>query len=275
MSKEVNLDIAMEVALPTIKKAAELALEYHKKIDPKNAGSNLGIDTKRPRDYVTDADKAVQKMIIEEIQKTYPSHRFIAEEEGSDNLGDPESPYTWIIDPIDGTCPFIHGRPHFGTIIALKKDDEVVLGLMYMPLLDELYTCIKGNGAFFNDKPVVLRNTRNMDDAVLCSNFRRTVDINGIAHLPVILCANTENYGCAVYELGLILQGLNDGFYCSGPRLWDIAAGCLMIEEAGGKARYELKEPDNVRSGVLCATSTAAIFEELEEFVFNKMKYLS
>ena len=270
---ELDLDLALDRAIEVAKLAAQKAIEFHKEISPETAGRNLGIETKKsPRDFVTKADLEVQKVIIAALQEYYPDHRFIAEEKGADDLGDPESPYTWIVDPIDGTMPFIHGRNNFGTILALQKDGEVVLGVIIIPLKDELYYGIKGKGAFYNGKPIVLRNTKDINDATLCSNTRRIKVIDGIPYIATPFCGNLENYGAACDEFGHMLRGLNDGCFFDGPRLWDIAAGCMLVEEAGGRSEYKLKDPKNIRSGVICASSTAPIFDELREFVFEKMK---
>ncbi|MBU0767120.1 hypothetical protein KKF55_05090 [Patescibacteria group bacterium] len=270
---ELDLDQALTRAIEIAKMAAATAVEFHKEISPENAGSNLGIETKdSPRDFVTKADRAVQKKIISAIQEYYPDHRFIAEEEGATNLGDPSSPYEWIVDPIDGTMPFIHGRDNFGTILALRKNEEVVLGVMIIPLKDELYYAIKGKGAFYNGKPIVLRDTKDLNDAAICSNTRRVKIIDGIPYIATPICGNLENYGAACDEFGHMLRGHNDGCFFDGPRLWDVAAGCMMVEEAGGKSEYKLKDPKNVRGGVICVSSTAPIFDELREFVFEKME---
>ncbi|MCF7844728.1 MAG: hypothetical protein K9M03_02775 [Kiritimatiellales bacterium] len=270
---ELDLDQALTRAIEIAEMAAATAVEFHKEISPENAGRTLEVETKdSPRDFVTKADCAVQKKIIAAIQEYYPDHRFIAEEEGASSFGDPSSPYEWIVDPIDGTTPFIHGRNNFGTILALRKNEEVVLGVMIIPLKDELYYAIKGKGAFFNGKPIVLRNTKDLNDATLCSNTRRIKMIDGTAYISTPLCGGLENYGAACDEFGHMLRGLNDGCFFDGPRLWDVAAGCMMVEEAGGKSEYILKDPNNVRSGVICASSTAPIFDELREFVFEKME---
>lgn len=225
-------------------------------------------------DFVTHVDGLAQAAIIETISKHYPDHRFIAEEEGADELGDPSSDYAWIIDPLDGTLNFIHGKPNFGTIIAVREKDEVIAGVMWLPLKNDLFTCVKGGGVLWNGRPVTLRATQGMTDAVLCSNLshRAKTMEDGTRYVTLPYCASVENYGCAADELGQVLMGRNDGAFFNGPKLWDLAAGCMMIEEAGGKARYELIDPGDERSGLLCATSTKTIFNELCDFVFTQRK---
>jgi|TARA_Y100000310_G_scaffold312728_1_gene360332 myo-inositol-1(or 4)-monophosphatase len=260
----IDLNRALEFALATAKKGADLAVEYHK------AGADLDVENKSPRDFVTEADFDVQNLIIDEIKKNYPEHGVVAEEKGADNIGNPDSPYIWVIDPIDGTKPFMHGREEFGVILGLMKNEEVILGVMILPLQNDEFKCIKGQGVFYNNKPVVLRKTKDMNEAMICTNFRgRERIIDGIPYVPVPLCTSIENYGCAADELGKILKGQNDGATFHGPRIWDLAVGFMMIEEAGGKAEWQLDDPDDVRSAVLGCASTEPIFDDLRKFTFE------
>ncbi len=237
-------------------------------------GSDIGIDTKTSAtDMVTRVDGEAQKIVIETIQKHFPDHRFIGEEDGAEDIGDPNSPYEWIIDPLDGTLNFIHKRENFGVVVAVQKDEEIIAGCMEMPLLNQHFHGARGAGAFYNDKPVELRNTQGMTDAVLnCNTMRRaTKGEDGIFRATMPYCASIENTGCAVQELGEVLRGKTDGVFFLGIRIWDIATGFLLIEEAGGKATYEWLEEGNNRSGLRCAASTAPIYDELWEWVQTKM----
>lgn len=271
---DVNLDEALSLARDAAKVSGSILVnEFEKAFGPN--GDPLTIKTKSSDiDFVTQVDGMAQKAIIEKIQEIHPDHRFIAEEEGADSLGDKDSPYEWIIDPLDGTLNFIHGKENFGTIIALQKNGEVLVGVMWLPLVDRLFTAIKGKGAFYNGKAVQLRNTQGMTDAVLCSNVSHRAKLmeDGTRYVTIPYCASVENYGSAVDELGRMLMGQTDGAFFDGPRLWDLAAGCLMIEEAGGKAHYELEDPEDSRSGLLCAAATTPIYDELHQFVFIERK---
>ena len=225
-----------------------------------------------PIDLVTDIDGRAQETIIAVIQSRFPDHRFLAEEEGADALGDPKCPYRWIIDPLDGTTNFIHGKEIFGSIVAVEKDGKLLAGAMNLPLLRHEYWGGKGTGAFFNGNPVKLRATRNLNDALLSCNLRhRAKEQDGTLIVTVPPCGWIENCGCAAEELGAVLRGNNDGVFFDGVRIWDVATGFLMMEEAGGKVRYRFKDPDDHRSGLICAASTAPIFEELWEWVEEKM----
>lgn len=266
---ETLLDVANEAAL----KAADLLVDKHHAVFGAHSTDWLEIGTKSSStDFVTEADEMAQEAIISIIRDRFPEHRFIAEEAGADDLGDPSSPYEWIIDPLDGTTNFIHGKENFGTIVTVQKDGVLQAGVMYMPLLKQLYQGARGKGATINGKKVMLRKTKSMNDAVLSSNIMRRAKEgdDGAWYVSMPFCGSVENYGCAIQELGEILLGQNDGAFFNGIRLWDVSAGCLMIEEAGGKYRYEHLEPENPRSGLLIVASTDTIFDELCDFVFEK-----
>jgi myo-inositol-1(or 4)-monophosphatase len=263
--KDSDLSRALDIARKAAEAGAALA------INRRTSHGDLRIESKGIGDFVTDIDHAAQKIIIDIIRKTYPDHRFLAEEEGADKLGNPTSPFRWIIDPLDGTLPYIHGKQEFGTIIALQEKDTTIIGVMILPETNDRFWAMRSGGTFWNDEPVHLRKTSTIGESILCTNMSRNSRRKGDqieVHAP--LCASLENYGCAAAEIGAILKGQNDGaLFANGPKLWDIAAGCLLVEEAGGKARCELQDLGNSRGPVLAVASTKPIFEELENFVFG------
>ena len=271
------------INLSDVLKVANDAADAAGEIIKQNFKSDLTIYTKSSaRDYVTQVDHMSQEAIIDVIQKTYPEHRFIAEEEGADDLGDPDSPYVWIIDPIDGTTNFIHGKTECGTMVALMEESagavrkpRMQIGVMLVPMRNTRYHVVRGGGAFMTAEddrnlPLRVRKTNGMNDAILCTNTMKNPDAEkeGALQIKAPFCAAMHNYGCALTELAAIAAGENDGLFFHGPGLWDIAAGCLLIEEAGGKYKYELLEEGNVRAGIRCVASTPDIFEELCEWVF-------
>jgi myo-inositol-1(or 4)-monophosphatase len=215
-------------------------------------------------------DTAAQKTIVSIIRRAFPDHRILAEEEGANAFGDPSSPYRWVIDPLDGTVPYMHGKPEFACIVALQENNRTIVGAIVLPEKGERFWGARGVGAFFNGKRVRhLRKTKNMHDAILCANFQRE---SHALTLRGPRCASIQNCGCAAMELMDILKGQNDGVFFEGPRLWDVAAGCLLIEEAGGRSRTELTDPRNPRGAIRCVASTPEIFEELCAFVFRKAR---
>lgn len=255
-----DLQAALDLALRAADAGAEIAMRKHTSV------KTLRVQEKEAADFVTDVDRASQEIIIDLIRRVFPDHRILAEEDGADGIGDPASPYRWIIDPLDGTAPFIHGKPDFGCIVALQYQDQTIVGAMTLPELNERFWGAKNLGAFFNGMQVTaLRKTKNMHDAILCTNFRRQE--GPLVRVP--LCASLQNYGCAAKEIGDIIKGQNDGVFFNGVRAWDIAAGFLFVEEAGGKAYWEFKDPNNPRDGVRAVASTAPIFEELRAFAFG------
>lgn len=263
----VPTDQLIDVARKAAKRAADfLEAEYDA---VHTHGKTLAVSTKAsPIDLVTEIDTKTQQIIIAEIAGHFPDHRFLGEEGGTAHLGNPDCPYEWIIDPLDGTTNFIHGKQNFGTIIAVRDNEKLLAGAMDLPLLGQRLYGGRGAGAFCNDSPVRLRETKNMKDAVLCCNLiHRAKDIDGTLHVTIPPCGSIENYGCAAEELGEILMGHTDGVFFNGIPLWDIAAGFLLVEEAGGKIGMK----NHPNGGYVCAASTAPIFEELWEWTQTKM----
>lgn len=253
-----GLDLAKALALA--RQAADAGAEVAMR--KRESSEHLTVRAKGKADWVTDVDHAAQAAIIEIIRSAYPDHRFLAEEEGADALGDQQSPFCWIIDPLDGTTPYIHGSEHFGTIIALQENDTTIIGAMTIPMRDERFWSRKGDGAYLNGKRITsLRATQSMDDAIICANLGRHTPCYDVAHFR---CSSLHCYGCAATMAAELLKGHNDGLILEGgPHLWDTAAACLMIAEAGGRVREVLEDPLNRRGSVFCVASTPPIFEEL------------
>lgn len=259
----LDLDTALSVASTAAKSAGEILQSRFK--------TSLTIRTKSSaRDLVTEVDGLAQEAIIGTILEAYPDHGFITEEVVGARHAVPieknkNSPYKWIIDPLDGTMNFTRGKKEFGTIIALEESDEIIVGVIFFPLIDQIFTGAKGQGAFCNGKQIRLRATRDMVDAVLSTNMvaRAKEDGSGILQIATPYCASLHNYGCAAAEIAAVLLGQNDGIFYDAVGLWDIAAGCLLVAEAGGKYCYTLKDHADPRKGVTCVACTAPIFEEL------------
>lgn len=261
----VDLTQALETARRAAQTGAKIAMNKRTSLE------RLVVEAKEITDYVTDVDRSAQAAIIAMIRTSFHDHRILAEEDGAEGLGDPASPFLWIIDPLDGTKPYVHGKDEFACIIALEEAGQTVLGVMELPAKKDSFWGTRGGGAFLNgDRITNLRATRDLDDAILCTNMggksRGTDKVMTIAHPR---CASLQNYGCAAVEMSEILKGRNDGVFFEGVHLWDVAPACLLIEEAGGRSRTELMDPKNPRGGVRCVASTAPIFEELCRFVFK------
>ena len=186
---------------------------------------NLQVSKKGPKDFVTKTDKRVEKILIEELTKSKKNYSFITEETGK--ILNKNRDIFWIIDPIDGTTNFLHGIPHFAISIALKREGEIISGLIFDPIKNEVFYAEKDNGSFFNNNRIRVSNKSNIDECLFSSNCE------GIKLIYPRL--NLRNTGCAALDLAYVGCGRLDGYFHDKINIWDIAAGKIIIEEAGGK----------------------------------------
>ena len=182
----------------------------------------LQVSKKGPHDFVTKTDKNVEKILIDELSKTKKNYSFISEETGEINNKDKEN--VWIIDPIDGTTNFLHGIPHFAICIALRAREEITSGLIFDPIKDEMFFAEKNKGAFLNNQRLRVSKKNTLEDCLFSSNHEGVKFSN----------LNMRYSGCASLDLAYVASGRLDGFFHNKINLWDIAAGALMVEEAGG-----------------------------------------
>jgi myo-inositol-1(or 4)-monophosphatase len=195
----------------------------------------LQVSKKGPRDFVTNSDLKAEKIIIEELEKARPNYSFISEERGIKTNKDSEN--TWIIDPIDGTINFLHGVPHFAISIALKSKNEIVSGLIYDPIKDEMFFAEKNNGAFFNNQRIRVSNKNNIDDCLFATGGKLKTEVD----FP------TRKTGCAALDLAYVASGRYDGYFQKDINLWDIAAGIILIKESGGAINdIDLSNHENI-----------------------------
>ena len=184
----------------------------------------LQVSNKGPSDFVTNADIKTEKIIIEELKKAKPNYSILSEEKGSEKNKDDK---TWIIDPIDGTINFMHGIPHFAISIALRINDELKSGLIFDPIKNEIFYAEKNGGAYFNNHRVRVSSKIDLEECLFSSNSY------GVKFATPNL--NMRNTGCAALDLAYVGSGRLDGFFHNKINIWDIAAGILIIDEAGGK----------------------------------------
>ena len=183
----------------------------------------LQVSIKGPNDFVSNADLKAEKIIIEELKKARPYYSIISEEEGSEINKDKNN--TWIIDPIDGTTNFLHGVPHFAISIALKSGDEIVSGIIYDPIKDEMFYAEKENGAFFNNQRIRVSKKRELNNCLFATGgVTKKEEIN----LPL------RKSGSAALDIAYVAAGRYDGYFQNDLNLWDIAAGIILVKEAGG-----------------------------------------
>ena len=182
----------------------------------------LQVSKKGPRDFVTKTDKQVEKILIEELSKTKKNYSFLSEEVGSIQNKDKDN--IWIIDPIDGTTNFLHGIPHFAICVALESKKEIISGLIYDPIKDEMFYAEKNKGAYLNNQRLRVSNKNLIDECLFSSNHEGVKFSN----------LNMRYSGCAALDLAYVASGRLDGFFHNKINIWDVAAGALLVEEAGG-----------------------------------------
>lgn len=204
--------------------------------------TNLAFDTKSTdTDLVTEIDKKSDALILDYIQQHFPGHAILTEESGESVApAHAHSEYRWIVDPLDGTTNFAQGLPIFSVSIALQHRGQTVLGVVYNPVTDELFTAIKGDGAFCNGQKIAVSQKADLKSAVLATGFPYDFAHNPVNNLAYFnnLSAKTRGirrFGSAAYDLALVADGRFDGYWEMALNPWDVAAGILFVEEAGGK----------------------------------------
>tara|TARA_B000000437_G_scaffold148835_1_gene108717 strand:- start:493 stop:1233 length:741 start_codon:yes stop_codon:yes gene_type:complete len=184
---------------------------------------NLQVKKKGPKDFVTKTDKRVEKILIEELKKSKKNYSFISEEAGIINNSDENN--IWIIDPIDGTTNFLHGIPHFAISIALKSNNEITSGLIFDPIKNEMFYAEKNSGSFFNNRRIRVSKKDDLQDCLFATNHEGAINSK----------LNLRYTGCAALDLAYVSCGRLDGYFHNKINVWDVAAGVLIVREAGGK----------------------------------------
>jgi len=199
--------------------------------------TNSDIETKDENSLVSYVDKQAEQMIVSALRARTPDAGFITEE---DTQNETNKSKIWIIDPLDGTTNFLRKIPHFSTSIALMEDGVITLGIVYEIMLDNAYTAIKGQGAWLNDKPISVSNVSELSKAMVVTGFPYRKDINMAANFEILKycvhnCRGIRRLGSAALDLAYVAAGNIDIYYENSINIWDIAAGVLLVEEAGGK----------------------------------------
>lgn len=226
----------------------------------------LAIERKARNDFVTQVDKGAEQEIIRLIHKAYPQHAILAEESGAQ--GDNE--VTWIIDPLDGTTNFLHRLPHFAVSIGIQVRGRLEHGVIYAPCTQDLYIASKGAGALLNNRKVRVSQCKDLDSALIGTGVPLREENLG-AYLPMLrnVAANTSGVrraGSAALDLAYVAAGRLDGFWELGLKPWDIAAGIVMVQEAGGSVRELNGDSDPLRSGDILAAN-AKMMDPLQELL--------
>ena len=212
----ISISSNLNVMIKAVEKASKSVIRDFGEVE------KLQISKKGPRDFVTKTDKRVENIIIEELSKTKKNYSFLSEEIGKIKKKDEEN--IWIINPIDGTTNFLHGVPHFAICIALQSEKEIVSGLIFDPIKDEMYFAEKNKGSYLNNKRLRVSKKNILDDCLFSSN-REGMKFSNF---------NIRYTGCAALDLAYVAAGRFDGFFHNNINIWDVAAGSLMVQEAGG-----------------------------------------
>jgi myo-inositol-1(or 4)-monophosphatase len=226
----------------------------------------IKISEKRPNDFVTEVDQRVEEEIMAIVRKAYPSHGFLAEESGES----PGDDHTWIIDPIDGTRNFIHGFPHFAVSIAVMRKKKIEYGVIYDPNRDELFTSVRGKGAYLNNRRIRVSDRKHLEECLLGTGFayrHHSPDATmpeQIFQSLMPICGDVRRAGAATLDLAYVACGRLDGFWEIGLNLWDIAAGILMIKEAGGMVCDPQGGEDYLKTGNVVATNPVVMRQLLK-----------
>ncbi len=221
----------LNIAIRAARRAGDVIVRYVDRLD------TLTIRTKEHNDFVSEVDKQAEDEIIQAIRAAYPDHAILGEESGS--LQGRSAEYTWIIDPLDGTTNFLHGFPVFSVSIAVKHRDKLEHGVVYDPLRNELFTASRGGGAQLNNRRIRCSNLRTLEGALIGTGFPFRENQNLDLYLKMFAAmakktAGIRRAGSAALDLAYVAAGRMDGFWELGLKEWDIAAGVLMIQEAGG-----------------------------------------
>ena len=217
----------------------------------------LTVQSKSPNDFVTEVDRAAEQAIIEVLRDAFPGHGILAEESGESG---PESEFTWIIDPLDGTTNFIHGLPQYAVSIAQTKNGVLEHAVVYDPNTNEMFTASRGAGAFLNDRRIRVSRRTRLNEALIGTGFpfRRFDHVDAYLAMFKELTQKTAGIrrpGAASLDLAYVAAGRFDGFWEMGLSPWDMAAGVLLIQEAGGLVSDLSGEANYLATGNLVAGS--------------------
>ena len=233
---------------------------------------NLQVSSKGPGDFVSSADKRTEKTIIEELQKAHPEYGIITEETGIINKSNIKN--RWIIDPIDGTMNFLNGIPQFAISIAYEKDNEIICGVIFNPITNEMFCAEKGNGAYLNNSRIRVSNKKKLKDALLVTGGPKGASKikNEIYSEYINVSNNVSNvrkFGSAALDMAYVACGRFDGYWQRELNYWDIAAGVIILREAGGFIDFfedDINYP--LKKNVLASNSN--IHQELKELINKK-----
>ena len=215
----------------------------------------LQVSIKGPSDFVSNADKKAEKIIINELSKSKKRYSLLTEESGKIVRSDSKN--VWIIDPIDGTTNFLHGIPHFAISIALKSNNEIISGLVFDPIKNEMFYAEKNNGAYFNNQRIRVSKKKKIDHCLFATGGKDEIKTK----------LNIRKSGSAALDMAYVASGRYDGCFQNNLHLWDIAAGIILIKESGGKINeIDLSKIDEIKIRAASNTIYEKMLEKLNNF---------
>jgi myo-inositol-1(or 4)-monophosphatase len=243
----------INVLVKTCRKAAKVLIRDFGEIE------KLQVSVKGPGDFVSSSDKNVEKIIIEELDKARPDYSILSEEIGSINK---KSEFKWIIDPIDGTANFLHGVPHFAISIGLEKNNEIICGIIYDPIKDEMFTAEKGSGSYLNNQRIRVSNRSRLKDCIIFTggpkqNLKdKEIAIDEYKKFSSLVDIPIRKMGSASLDMAYVAAGRCDGFWHRNLSHWDIAAGIILIKEAGGIIKDFTGKDDYIENKTILAANS-------------------
>ena len=249
----------LNIAIKAARKAGNIINRASRDLD------QIKVETKQRNDFVTEVDRAAEAAIIDELRKAFPDHAILAEESGQSKAARME--YCWIIDPLDGTTNFIHGVPQYCVSIGLKHKDVITQGVVFDPVKNELFTATRGAGAYLNDRRVRVTKRDKLADGLIGTGFpfRDGSDLDRYMTMfkaVTLAAAGVRRPGAAALDLAYVAAGRFDGFWEIGLSPWDIAAGSLLVQEAGGLIGDLKGDSGYLDSGEVVA-GNAKVFSQL------------
>ncbi|MCY4164579.1 MAG: inositol monophosphatase family protein [Gammaproteobacteria bacterium] len=257
----------LNTATSAARRAGDMALRYADRIE------SLTVRSKSPNELVTEVDEAAERIIVDHIRNGYPDHAFLGEEGGA--RGDSE--FEWIIDPLDGTTNYIHRFPVFCVSVALRRQGELQLGVIYDPLRQEMFTCTRGGGARLNERRIRVSSHQALAGSLIGTGFPYRRNLQWVDVYMRMLrqvmrqTSGVRRPGAAALDLAYVAAGRLDGFWEFGLEPWDIAAGALLIEEAGGWISGLQPDTDCMESGHVLA-GTPKVYGDLRKLFDNIMR---
>lgn len=242
----------LNIAVDAVEAAGRIIIRHH------NFTDRVAVERKGPHDFVSSVDREAEKEIVARLHKAHPEHAILAEEAAADASSDAE--FEWLVDPLDGTTNFLFGIPHYAVSIALRQRDKLLLGVVYDPFKQELFTAETGRGAFLDGRRIRARTGQGLTDALLATGFpfRDGADLDHyLATLRALIpeTAGVRRAGSAALDLAYVAAGRFDGFWEFGLKPWDMAAGIVLAREAGAIVKDLDGSEDPLASGNIIAAA--------------------